>query len=75
MAARSAKTQAVGSLGVGAVADAVRGRQMRYRAALAFGVRSGLLDPHRRHFGFVCHLKKAPYWGAGADAAVGRGEV
>ena len=41
----SISTWAVGSLGVGAVVGAVRGWQMRYRAALAIGVRSGLLDP------------------------------
>ena len=40
----STSTWAVGSLGVGAVVGAVRGWQMRYRAALAIGVRLGLLD-------------------------------
>ena len=41
----SISTWAVVSIDVGAVVGAVRGRQMRYRAALAIGVRSGLLDP------------------------------
>ena len=47
----SNSTWAVVSVGVGAVTGAVRGWQMRYRAALAIGVRSGLLDPRRRPSG------------------------
>ena len=51
---------AVGSLGVGAVAVAGHGLQVWYRATLAFGVRSGLLDSPPSPLRFLCATLKMP---------------